>query len=207
MCEEESFPPSPPWGLDHRLGKAGESLSKNARWVSMYLAPKCLLRALFWRLVREARPQNKGSTFLSELFLRDPEYRSGPGAQTNDLPQCSRSTDWASPAEVWGHFGCWQRRWLVNLLKGFIFKLVERHFLRKNLYFLFSKWFPSKIKRSKMKARVFMACTRIWRKCEITYNVSEYRSTVRKKARKELLCFIYGLKYWGHHVKIYSGVF
>lgn len=51
-----------------------------------------------------------------------------------------------------------------------------------------------------MKARVFMACTHI-------YNVSEYRSKVRKKARKELLCFIYGLKYWGHHVKIYSGVF
>lgn len=39
------------------------------------------------------------------------------------------------------------------------------------------------------------------------YNVSEYRSKVRKKARKELLCFIYGLKHWGHHVKIYSGVF
>ena len=39
------------------------------------------------------------------------------------------------------------------------------------------------------------------------YNVSEYRSKVRKKARKELLCFMYGLRYWGHHVKIYSGMF
>ena len=41
----------------------------------------------------------------------------------------------------------------------------------------------------------------------VRYNVSEYRSKVRKKARKDVLCFIYGLKYWGHYVKIYSWVF
>ena len=148
----------------------------------MYLAPKYLLRTLFWRLVGEARPQNKGSTFLSEFFLRDSEYRSGPGPQTNDLPQCSRSTDWAST--VWGHFSCWQRRWLVNLLKGFILSLYRGISYGKICTFYSPNDFPQKSRGRKWTQEYSWPANKSEE--NVRYNVSEYRSKVRKKQERKI---------------------